>query len=106
MLLPSGITNSCPERASSTTKPPFLSACCLGVKYSTWICARGQSAVAASNAWRIGVRSEFLSRAREFDHEAALLVRLLLGREIFDVDLRPRPIRGRRLECLEHRRPI
>src|SRR5260221_712316 len=39
MLLPSGMTNSCPERASSTTKPPFLSASCLGVKYSTCICA-------------------------------------------------------------------
>src|SRR5258706_142883 len=46
---------------------------------------------------------EFLSRAREFDHEPALLVGPLLGREIFDVDLRARPIRGRRLECLEHR---
>src|SRR6516225_16110 len=47
---------------------------------------------------------EFLSRARELDHEAALLVRLLLGGEIFDVDLRARPIRGRGLERFEHRR--
>src|SRR5260221_12537897 len=47
---------------------------------------------------------EFLTRARELDHEAAFLVRLLLGGEIFDVDLRARPIRGRGLERLEHRR--
>jgi ABC-type uncharacterized transport system substrate-binding protein len=70
MLLPSGMMNSCPERASSTTKPPFLSASCLGVKYSTWICARGQSAVAASNALSIGVgpqhwTSAFVGRLRE-----------------------------------------
>ena len=33
----------------------FLSTSCFGVKYSTWICSRGQSVVAASNALSIGV---------------------------------------------------
>src|SRR5262245_45435531 len=47
---------------------------------------------------------ELLSGARKLDHEAALLVRLLLGREIFDVDLLARPVRGGGLERLEHRR--
>ena len=49
------MTNSWPERASSTTKPPFLSGSCLGVKYSMWTCSRGQFAVAASKALSIGV---------------------------------------------------
>src|SRR5262249_58425840 len=46
---------------------------------------------------------EFLSGARQFDHEPAfLLLRPRLGSEILDVDLGARPIRGRRLERMEH----
>src|SRR5262249_29724685 len=48
---------------------------------------------------------ELLSGARELDYEPALLVRLLLGREIFDVDLLARPVPGAGLEPLEPRPP-
>ena len=45
---------------------------------------------------------KFLPGAREFDDEASLAGRLLPGREIFHMDVRLRPIRGRGLERLEH----
>ena len=46
---------------------------------------------------------EFLPRAGKLDHEPSGLGGLLLGREIFHVDLLARPIRGCGLERLEHR---
>src|SRR5262245_2384353 len=54
MLFPGGITNSRPERRSSTTNPPASGGASLGVKYSTCFCSPGQFAVACSNAASIG----------------------------------------------------